>query len=132
MIDLYLKVTAGVLVTAILCLFLSKHGADISILLTLGACCMVIGAAVSALAPVLQFVARLVDVGRLDHDLLDVFLKVIGIGLISQFAGLICTDAGNQSLSKVLQLMTTAVILCLAIPILEELLSLLESLLGEI
>ena len=132
MMELYLKVTAGVLVTAILCLVLSKHSADISILLTLGVCCMVIGAAVSALAPVLQFAARLVDIGRLDHGLLNVFLKVIGIGLISQFAGLICVDAGNQSLSKVLQLLTTAVILCLATPILEQMLSLLENLLGEV
>ena len=116
--DLYLKVTAGVLVTVILCLILAKHGADISILLTLAVCCMVVGAAVSSLSPVLQFASRLVE--------------VIGIGLISQFAGLICADAGNQSLSKVLQLMTTAVILCLSTPILEEMLSLLENLLGEV
>ena len=130
--DLYLKVTAGVLVTVILCLILAKHGADISILLTLAVCCMVGGAAVSSLSPVLQFASRLVETGRLDHGLLNVFLKVIGIGLISQFAGLICADAGNQSLSKVLQLMTTAVILCLSTPILEEMLSLLENLLGEV
>ncbi len=93
---------------------------------------MVVGAAVSSLSPVLQFAARLIETGRLDHGILDVFLKVIGIGLISQFASLICADAGNQSLSKVLQLMTTVVILCLSTPILEEMLSLLENLLGEI
>lgn len=132
MMDIYLKVTAGVLVTAIMCLVLAKHGADISLLLTLAVCCMVVGTAVYSLSPVLQFVERLVDAGGVDHGILDVFLKVIGIGLISQFAGLICADAGNQSLSKVLQFMTTVVILCLSTPILEEMLSLLENLLGEI
>ena len=126
MMDIYLKVTAGVLVTAIMCLVLAKHGADISLLLTL------VGTAVYSLSPVLQFVERLVDAGGVDHGILDVFLKVIGIGLISQFAGLICADAGNQSLSKVLQFMTTVVILCLSTPILEEMLSLLENLLGEV
>ena len=132
MMDIYLKVTAGILVTAIMCLVLAKYGADISILLTLAVCCMVVGVAVSSLSPVLEFAARLVETGRLEHGLLTVFLKVIGIGLISQFAGLICADAGNQSLSKALQLMTTAIILCLSTPILEEMLSLLENLLGEV
>lgn len=130
--DVFLKVTAGILITAILSLVLSRNGADISLLLTICVCSMVVFAALSYLKPVLEFARRLIQVGQLSSELLDVLLKVVGIGLISQIAGLICADAGNRSLEKALQIATTAVILCISIPLLEEILSLLETILGEI
>ena len=42
----FLQITAGALVTAILGLVLSKQGKDITLLLSLLACCMVLSAAV--------------------------------------------------------------------------------------
>lgn len=130
--DIFLKVTAGILITAILSLVLSKNGTDIGLLLTICVCSMVIFTAFSYLEPVLAFAQRLIQVGQLSSELLNILLKVVGIGLISQIAGLICADAGNQSLGKALQIVTTAVILCISIPLLEEILSLLETVLGEI
>ena len=130
--DIFVKVTAGILITAILSLVLAKQCADVSLLLTVAVCCMVIAAAFSYLSPVLDFARRLVELGELDHNLLNVLLKVVGIGLLSQIAGFICADAGNQTLGKVLQIMTTAVILCISVPVLEEMLSLIEAVLGEV
>lgn len=130
--DIFLKVTVGILLTAILNLVLSKQGADISLLLTIAVCCMVIVAALTYLSPVLDFARRLIEIGGLDHELLNVLLKVVGIGLISQIAGFVCSDAGNQTLAKALQILTTAVILCISVPVLEEMLSLIETVLGEV
>lgn len=130
--DIYLKVTAGILMTAILSIVLSKQGADISLLLTICVCSMVILATSVYFKPILEFANRLIEVGQLNDALLEVLLKVVGIGLISQIAGFICVDAGNQSLGKALQILTTAVILCISVPLLEEMLSLIESVLGEI
>lgn len=130
--DIYLKVTAGILITAILSLVLSKHGADISLLLTICVCSMVVLAASAYIRPILVFANRLAQVGQLNHEMLNVLQKVVGIGLVSQIAGFICTDAGNQTLGKVLQIITTAVILCVSVPLLEEILSLVEAVLGEL
>lgn len=130
--DIFIKVTVGILITATLGLVLSKQGADISLLLTIAVCCMAVAAAFSYLSPVLDFARRLIEVGRINNELLNVLLKVVGIGLISQIAGFICADAGNQSLGKALQIMTTAVILCISVPVLEEMLSLIEAVLGEV
>ena len=130
--DIYLKVTAGVLITAILCLVLSRHRADISLLLAICVCCMVALAAVSYLQPVLALANKLVQMGQLSSELLRALFKVSGIGLISQIACLICVDADNQSLGKVLQILTTAVVLSICVPLLDEILSLLETALGEI
>lgn len=130
--DVYLKITAGILIAAILGIVVSKQGKDISMLLTITACCMVMVSAVSFVQPLLDFCGRLARAAKIDDTLLRTLLKVVGIGLISQFAGLICVDAGNQSLSKVLQVLTTAVILCISVPILEEILLLIEKILGEL
>ena len=130
--DIFLKVTAGILITAILGLVLARQGADISLMLSICVCCMVVAAAVSYLQPVLDFAYRLIQMGQLDNELLNILLKVVGIGLTSQIAGFICEDAGNKSLGKALQIITTAVILCISVPLLEEVLSLIETVLGEV
>ena len=82
------------------------------------------------LAPLISLFTRLIALGNLPEELLQILFKVVGIGLISQISSTICIDAGNQSLAKVLQLITTAVVLWLCIPLLEQLLSLIENILG--
>ena len=130
--DIFLKVTGTVLVATIFTLVLGKTNGDFSILLTIAVCVTIAASAVTYLLPVLSFARRLVELGEVDTEILTVLLKVVGIGMISQIAGLICSDAGNQSFGKVLQIMTTAVILSTSIPILEQMLSLLERILGEL
>lgn len=130
--DLYLKVTAGVLLSVVLCLVLTKQGKDYTLLLSLAVCAMVMIAASSYLQQLISFFSRLAQMGQLKNELLNLMLKAVGIGLISQIAGMICADAGNQSLGKTLQILSTAVILWISIPLLEEILSLMESVLGAI
>ena len=130
--DIFLKVMAAVLITSILTIVLSKQGADISMLLTIAVCCIVIGVSASYIQPILDFAYRLAELGVLDTSLLSVILKSVGIGVISQIATLVCIDSGNQSLGKAVQIMTTAVILSLSVPVLEQMLSLIETVLGEI
>jgi len=130
--DLFLRIIAGVLITAILSLVLSKHSSDISLLLTIAVCCIVVLAACSYLQPVLSLARKLVEIGQLDTGLLSVLLKVTGIGLISQIAGFICADAGKQTLEKAVQIVATAAILCISVPAIEEMISLIDRVLGEL
>lgn len=130
--DIYLKVTAGILITAIMSVVLSKQSKDMALLLTLCVCAMVVLAAAAYLKPALTLAHKLVQIGQLNHQWLDILLKIAGIGLLSQVAGFVCNDAGNQSLAKALQIITTAVLLSISVPLLEEILSLLETILGEI
>lgn len=118
--------------TAVLGLVLGQSKADISLLLTICVCSMAVLGALTYLKPVIDFARRLIQLGQLSGELLDVLLKAVGIGLLSQIAGLICADAGNQSLGKALQMITTALMLCISLPLLEQILSLLEKVLGEI
>lgn len=130
--DLFIKSAAGVLITAVLCLSLSKQGKDISLLLTIAVCCMVIVAAMTYLQPVLDFIQQLQTMGNIDAPMIKILLKALGLCMLAELAGWICTDANNAALARVLQLLVTAGVLWLAIPLFTQLLELLEKIMGAI
>ena len=130
--EIYLKAAGGILIAVIFSVVLEKYGKESAVLLMIAVSCIVLTAAMSYLQPILEFAERLVSVGNLDNELLEILLKVVGIGMVSQIACLICADAGNQSLGKALQVLTIMVILCISVPILEQMLTLIETILGEI
>lgn len=130
--DLFFKAAGGVLVTAILTITLQKQGKDISIVLTIGACCMVVTAAMGFFEPVIAFFRQLQTLGQLDPEMLGILLKAVGISLTAEVASMICADSGNAALGKSLQILAAAVVLWISIPLLNSLLSLLQKILGEV
>lgn len=130
--DLFLKAVAAALITAVIGLVLAKQGKDMLLLLSLAACAMIGAVAFAYLQPVISFVRRLTEMTKLNMDLLAVILKTVGIGIVGELATLICGDAGNAALAKTVQILTTAMILWLSIPLFESLLDLVQAILGEL
>ena len=132
MTALFWKAAAGVLVAAVLVLAMGKQEKDLALLLTMAVCAMTAAAGFSVLEPVLEFLHRLEQLGDLQSGVLNTLLKIAGIGLVTEIAGMICKDSGNASLAQAMQLLGTAVILSLSLPILETLLELIQSILGAL
>lgn len=130
--DLYLKGCAAALIGVVLCLCLGKQSKEMGMILALAICCMICTAAVSYLKPVVEFMNTLEQMGGLSRDLVTILLKASGIGLISELACLICADAGNSALGKTLQILGSAVILWLSIPLFQALLELMQQILGDV
>ena len=130
--DVFLKVVAGVFIALTLYLVLQKQGKEISLVLTIIVCCMIVIASIRFLQPVMDFFADLEEMGRLDGDMLKVLVKAVGIGVLSEITTLICTDAGNNALGKTLQMVASAVIAWISIPLFTKLLSLMEGLLEAV
>jgi len=128
----FLKIAAGALTALILWLTLSKNAKDMSVLFTLAVCALIFTAAIAFLKPVLDFLGNIQMIAELDEELLSVILKVVGIGMIGEICILICKDAGNESIGKVLQILSSVVVLWMSIPVFEKLLSLLNKILGTI
>lgn len=127
--SIFLKATAGVLMTVVLCLTLSKQTKDLSALLTMAVCCMVVTAAITYLEPVVGFFEKLQSIGNLDSDMLRILFKAVGMGLLAEITALICSDAGNAALGKALKLLASAVILWISIPLFNSLIELVEDIL---
>jgi len=126
------KATAAVLLTVILALAVGKREKDISLLLSMGACCLVGVVALSYLKPVIELVEELGQLGEVAGGTLEILLKAVGIALVSEIAGMLCNDAGNGSLGKILQMLGSAAVLYLSIPIFRSLLTLIQEILGGI
>ena len=130
--EIFLKATAGILICAVFCLFLAKQGKDISLLLSILACAMAVIAAITFINPILSFISKLQVLAQWKNDMLKILLKAVGIGLLSEVTALICNDAGNAALGKSLQILATCAILWLSLPLITELVELLEKILGAI
>ena len=128
----YIKICAGVIIAVILGIALSKRSADVAMVLSILVCCMILTAMAGFLEPVMDFLRELQQIAHLDGQMVEILLKAVGIGLISEIAALICADSGSGALGKGLIILASAVILFLCLPLMRSLLELMNEILGEL
>ena len=127
-----LKVLAGVLIAVILGLTLRQQGKDMALLLSILACCMVLVVCMVYIEPVIDFIETLQSISGAQNEIFQVLLKSVGIGLIGVIASLVCSDSGNAALAKAIQILTSAVVLGLSLPLMQALLDLVKQMLEEV
>ena len=127
-----LQAVAGVLVAVVLWIILSRQGKEYALVLSIGACCLIILVAFRFLEPVLDLLRQLQALGNLQPEWLSIMLKAVGIGLVVEIGSLICADAGNGALSKTMQILGSVAILWLSIPLMNSLIQLIQQILGEV
>ena len=130
--EAFWKTLAAVLVSAILYIMLEHRGRDYALLLTLAACVMVFAAGARFLSPVIGFLGELEALGNLSNDALKTLIKIFGIGMAGELASSVCQDAGNASLGKSLQFLTSAAIFYLSIPVFSALTELIQEILRQV
>ena len=130
--DTVLRTIAGVMLALILGITLSKQGKDMTVVLTVAVCCMVVTVAISFLDPVVDFFSLLRSVGDLDSDIMGIILKCTGISLIAEIAGLICSDSGFGAMGKVIKILAVAAVLWLSLPLMTSLVEMLQGVMGEV
>lgn len=128
----FLQASGIILLAVILCLVLGSQRKEMSMLLSMAVCCMVFTMALRYLEPVIDLIRQLQRQTEIAPEYLNILLKTVGIGLIGELAALICADAGNAALAKVMQLLSGMVILWLSVPLFENLMDLIAGILGEV
>lgn len=126
----FLQASAGVLAATVLWIILSKQGKEYALLLSLGACSLVLIVVFQFFQPVVELLRKLQNLGQLQPQWLSVMLKALGIGLVVEMGSLICTDAGNAALGKTMQILGAVAVLWLCIPLINSLVELLQQILG--
>ena len=124
---LYWKALAGVLLAVVLILTLRRQ--ELGLVLGITVCTMAALAAAAYLEPVMDLVNTMQELGGLDEKLLKILMKAVGIGLLTEIAGMVCADSGNSSLGKAMQLLGTAVILWLSVPLFSALMEMIREIL---
>ena len=129
--ELYIQAAAMVLVVVILGLMLNVQHKGMANLASLAACCMLCVAVVRYLQPVVELLGKIRSLAGISDQMLSILLKSTGVGLVSELACLICADAGNASMGKAVQILSNAVILWISLPLFDQLLELLQEVLGS-
>lgn len=127
----YIRLAALVLIGFFLSLVIGRQQKDMSLLLTLAVCVAVCAGAMEFWEPVTEFLRQVRRLGELDSQAVSILLKSAGIGLLSELAGLLCADAGQGALGKALQMLSSAVILWLSLPLFQQILTLIEGVLAQ-
>lgn len=128
----YLRLLGAVLIGLILMLVLGKQARDLSTLLSLAVCVLVGIGAMEFWEPVTDLLQELCRLGQLDDGAVSILLKCAGIGIVSELAGLICADAGEAALAKVLQICSNAAMLWLSLPLFQQIVDMIGEVLAKI
>ena len=128
----FLQGIAAALIGLILYLTIGAHSKDMTVLLSIGACILVLYCGIQFLQPVIELIQTLKETAKLDDDLIQILFKVVGIGLIGELAALLCADGGNSAMGRAVEIMTAAAVLWLAIPLFQQLLTLIGQITGEL
>lgn len=126
----FFKAAVLCMLAIVIVLMLRNGEKGIGQLLSLLVCCIVMSYAVSALAPIVTLLRTAQRLSTLEREEFTALLKAVGISVTAEIAALLCDDSGNSAMGKALQLLATAVILALSVPMITALLELIEEL-GE-
>ncbi len=124
--ELLLKTFSGAIITVILVTILSKQNKEMAVVAVTVACGMIALAAMQYLEPVVAYFDRLSVISELDPQVIESLVKSVGIVLLAEITGHICADAGNAALGKTIQLLATAAVLWLSLPLFSKLMELIE------
>ena len=130
--DTFWKVTGAVLLSLVLGLAVDKQERDIGLVLSILVCCLGAIGAVSCLEPVLDFFWELQAVSGFPAGLLMSLVKAVGIALVAEIAATICADAGKAALGKMLQILGSAAVLTLSLPLFRELMGIIKEMVRDL
>ena len=127
--DEFIKVTACVLVTLVLYLAVERQSKEIALIAVMVAGVMVATMAMSYMQSIISFFTRLQSMGNFVPEYLSILLRCVCIGILAEIVSLICIDAGNAALGKMLQFAAGIIILWLSLPLFVKLIELVEEIL---
>ena len=116
-------VGAGI-IGAVLSSVLKQYKPEFSIYITLITGMLMLGAAVSAVKPVIETVS-----GYLETAVPDVLVKSLAVCYITQMASDSCSDAGEKSIASKIELAGKFAIVILALPVFSRLMEVIKQLL---
>ena len=121
-------VGAGI-IGAILSSVLKQYKPEFSIYITLITGMLMLGAAVSAVKPVIETVSGYLETAVPDSSYADVLVKSLAVCYITQMASDSCSDAGEKSIASKIELAGKFAIVILALPVFSRLMEVIKQLL---
>lgn len=124
------KAAAILILTVVLGSAIGKTEKDLTVVLSLSACCIILMVALQYLSDVLAFLWELGNRVSDRNPFTGILMRIAGVSLVTEVSSLLSSDAGNSSLGKAMQILGNSVILFLSLPILEAFLTVIQEIMG--
>ena len=121
-------VGAGIIGT-VLSVVLRQYKPEFSVYITLITGMLMLGAAVTAVKPVIETVTGYLQIADPDTSYADVLVKSLAVCYITQMASDSCADAGEKSIAAKIELAGKFAIVLLALPVFDRLMEVIKQLL---
>ncbi len=119
-------------ITAVAALILKNTKPELAFAVTVTGSIILLLFAFEMLKSSLTIFQTIADTTGIDSSLIKILLKMVGIGYLVEFSAGVLNDFGQNSVADKLIFCGKVIVLILAIPILESVLSLISRLLGLI
>lgn len=113
-----ISVVFAAVIVVLIALKLKEMGSGYGILMSIGACVMVMYFVIGRFRQIAGYIDRLVSYVSVDITYIDIILKMIGIAYICQFATDICRDAGYQAIASQVEMAGKISLILLSMPVL--------------
>lgn len=113
-----ISVVFAAVIVVLIALKLREMGSGYGILMSIGACVMMMYFVIGRFRQIAGYIDRLVSYVSVDITYIDIILKMIGIAYICQFATDICRDAGYQAIASQVEMAGKISLILLSMPVL--------------
>lgn len=124
-----LQIAAIGVIAAVLITLLKETKPELAVMLGVAAGVIIIILVVDELYEVVVAFYNIAEVSGIAGGIFTTVLKIIGIGYVTEFAANVCADSGCKSVGDKIQFAGKVVIMVLALPIINSLLSLIVEIL---
>lgn len=111
-------------------LYIKQIRADFALLITLAAVLFLFSGIVPRIVLLVNDIQTISTAGGITSDYIGIILKIIGISYICEISSNLCLDAGERALSNHVELIGKIAIAFIALPVVEEVFSMITGLLG--
>lgn len=123
------KLASVAVIGALCALTVRKQVPELALVLGLTTGVLLLGAALSAMTALRDFLDSLVELAGLSPAVLAPLIKTIGIAILTHIAAEICRDAGESGIAAFAETAGGALALCVALPLMRSVLSMVTGLL---
>ncbi len=127
--DTLVKCAGIAVIGAILCLITRKQSGEFGVLVSLGAGILVITLGLSFFRPLLNFSQTLQETASLGSTATGPVYKALAMGFLTEIGANICEDAGEKAIAGALKLSGGVAAVYVLLPLMEQLLSMLRTML---
>lgn len=128
--DTAMQIMSLAVICAAACVLIREKSGSLALALSLTACVAALLLAVRFFSPVISLMERLRDLSGLSSTVTSPLVKIVGLGLLTQMAGGVCEDSGEKALAKTVEICGSILSVYVSLPLINGVLSLLETMLG--